>query len=273
MATDRGSSLLPTRSSSASSEKSELKAALFACRGAFAGIGLLTVFINILVLTGSIFMLEVYDRVLPSRSVPTLVGLAILTGALLSIQGILDLIRSRILVRIGASLDASLGRRVYTSLVRLPLRIANRGDGLQPLRDLDNVRSFLSGLGPTALFDLPWIPVYLGIIFAFHPRLGMVALCGALFLIVITFLTETLTRGPTRAASMSTVERNALAEFGSAQCGGARCHGHDRADGRPLGYSERSLPQEPECRRRCDGRIWGDLKSAGSRLECRDYAP
>ena len=210
----RAASPLPTSSSPASSEKSELKAALSACRGAFAGIGLLTVFINILTLTGSIFMLEVYDRVLPSRSVSTLVGLAILTGALLSIQGILDLIRSRILVRIGASLDASLGRRVYTSLVRLPLRIANRGDGLQPLRDLDNVRSFLSGLGPTALFDLPWIPVYLGIIFAFHPRLGMVALCGALFLIVVTLLTETLTRGPTRAASMSTVERNALAESG-----------------------------------------------------------
>ena len=71
-----------------------------------------------LTLTGSLFMLEVYDRVLPSRSVPTLVGLAILTGALLAIQGILDLIRSRMLVRIGASLDASLSRRVYTSLVR-----------------------------------------------------------------------------------------------------------------------------------------------------------
>ena len=136
-------------------------------------------------------MLEVYDRVLPSRSVPTLVGLAILTGLLLAIQGILDLIRSRVLVRIGAYIDTSLSRRVYTSLVRLPLRIANRGDGLQPLRDLDNVRSFLSGLGPTALFDLPWIPVYLGIVFAFHPRLGTVALFGALFLVAITLLTET----------------------------------------------------------------------------------
>src|SRR5262245_5314360 len=76
------------------SEKSELKAALSGCRGALVGIGVLTVVINVLTLTGSLFMLEVYDRVLPSRSVPTLVGLAILTGALLAIQGILDLIRS-----------------------------------------------------------------------------------------------------------------------------------------------------------------------------------
>jgi len=198
----------------AGSEKSELKAALSACRGAFAGIGLFTAIINILTLTGSLFMLEIYDRVLPSRSVPTLVGLAILTGLLLAIQGVLELIRSRVLVRIGASLDAAVSRRVYTSLVRLPLRIANRGDGLQPLRDLDTVRSFLSGLGPTALFDLPWIPVYIGIIFAFHARLGTVALCGALLLVVVTLLTEVLTQSPTRTASTHTVERHGLAETG-----------------------------------------------------------
>jgi ATP-binding cassette, subfamily C, type I secretion system permease/ATPase len=196
------------------SEKSELKAALSACRGALIGIGGLTAVINVLTLTGSLFMLEVYDRVLPSRSVPTLVGLAILAGVLLAIQGILDLIRSRVLVRIGAYLDTSLSRRVYTSLVRLPLRIASRGDGLQPLRDLDSLRSFLSGLGPTALFDLPWIPVYLVIIYAFHPLLGIVALCGALILVAITLTTEALTRTRTKSASTDNVERHGLAETG-----------------------------------------------------------
>jgi ATP-binding cassette subfamily C protein len=175
---------------------------------------MLTVVINVLTLTGSLFMLEVYDRVLPGRSVPTLVGLAILTGVLLAIQGVLDLIRSRVLVRIGAYIDTSLSRRVYTSLVRLPLRIASRGDGLQPLRDLDSIRSFLSGLGPTALFDLPWIPIYIAIIFAFHPLLGTVALCGALILVAITLLTETLTRGPTKSALTDNVERHGLAETG-----------------------------------------------------------
>ena len=196
------------------SEKSELKAALSACRHALYGIAGITVVINVLTLTGSLFMLEVYDRVLPSGSIPTLIGLAILTGVLLAIQGILDLIRSRVLVRIGTYLDTSLSRRVYTSLVRLPLRIASRGDGLQPLRDLDSVRSFLSGLGPTALFDLPWIPIYLAIIFAFHPLLGTVALVGALILVAITLMTEFMTRNPTSTASTDNVERQGLAETG-----------------------------------------------------------
>lgn len=196
------------------SEQSELKGALAACRGALIGIGILTVVINVLTLTGSLFMLEVYDRVLPSRSVPTLIGLAVLTGLLLAIQEILDLIRSRVLVRIGTYIDAALSRRVYTSLVRLPLRIASRGDGLQPLRDLNSMRTFLSGLGPTALFDLPWIPVYIGIIFAFHPTLGTVALVGALILVAITLMTESFTRRPTKAALSDNNERHGLAETG-----------------------------------------------------------
>ena len=116
---------------------------------------------NILMLTGAIFMLEIYDRVLPSRSIPTLVALCILAAGLFAAQGLLDLIRGRILVRIGARLDEQLNARVYEAIVRLPLTVGNRTDGLQPLRDLDNVRNFLSGVGPTALFDLPWLPVYL----------------------------------------------------------------------------------------------------------------
>ena len=119
-------------------------------------------------LTGAIFMLEIYDRVLPSRSIPTLVALMVLAASLYAALGILDLIRSRILVRIGASLDESISERVYDALVRLPLKAGNRGEGLQSLRDLDSLRSFLSGMGPVALFDLPWIPLYLIICFAFH---------------------------------------------------------------------------------------------------------
>ena len=99
-------------------------------------------------LTGAIFMLEVYDRVLPSRSVPTLIGLVILAAGLYTAQGLLDLIRGRILVRIGGRLDEALSGRVYETIVRLPLKVGNRNDGLQPLRDLDSIRSFLSGTGP-----------------------------------------------------------------------------------------------------------------------------
>ena len=167
---------------------------------------------NILMLTGAMFMLEIYDRVLPSRSMPTLVGLLVLAGALFTALGILDAIRGRILVRIGGALDETLSGRVYDTLMRLPLRIGARSDGTQPLRDLDAVRSYLSGLGPVALFDLPWIPLYLAICFAFHPLIGFAALAGAIILIVLTLLTEILMRAPARAATEAAVARNGLAE-------------------------------------------------------------
>ena len=193
-------------------QRSELAEALAACRGAFISIGLMSGMSNILMLTGALFMLEVYDRVLPSRSVPTLVGLVLLAAGLYTAQGLLDLIRSRILVRIGNRLDETLSGRVYETIVRLPLKVGNRNDGLQPLRDLDSVRSFLSGSGPAALFDLPWLPVYLAICFAFHPYIGLAALVGAIILGIITMLTETMTREPTRAATMFAMARTSLAE-------------------------------------------------------------
>src|SRR5215813_2327459 len=101
--------------------RSELGEALRTCRNAFIGVGVMSCMINILYLTGSIFMLEVYDRVIPSRSVPTLVGLVILCGGLYIAQGILDMLRSRILGRIGTSLDEALNARVFETIVRLPL--------------------------------------------------------------------------------------------------------------------------------------------------------
>src|SRR5262245_38434580 len=175
-------------------QRSELAAALAACRGTFIATGLMSGMSNILMLTGAFFMLEVYDRVLPSRSVPTLVGLVLLAGGLYVALGLLDMIRGRIMVRIGGRLDEALSGRVYETIVRLPLKAGHRGDGLQPLRDLDSVRSFLSGMGPAALFDLPWIPIYLVICFLFHPYIGIAALLGAIILAALTMLTETMTR-------------------------------------------------------------------------------
>jgi ATP-binding cassette subfamily C protein len=167
--------------------------------------------INLLYLTGSIFMLEVYDRVLPSRSVPTLVGLAILAGGLYIAQGVLDLIRGRILGRVGTALDESLNARVFETIVRLPLLVGSRNEGLQPLRDLDNVRSFLSGMGMSAFFDLPWLPLYLAICFAFHVMIGLTALVGAVILIALTVVTEFLSRAPAREATSLAARRNDLA--------------------------------------------------------------
>jgi PrtD family type I secretion system ABC transporter len=181
-------------------------------RHAFVGIGLMSGAVNILALTGSFFMLQVYDRVIPSRSMPTLVALALLAGLLFVFQGVLEFIRSRLLVRLGEALDGRLSGQVYSALMRLPLRTKLPGDGLQSLRDLDQVRSFLSSAGPTALFDLPWMPLYIAICFLFHFWIGLVALAGALLLFSLTLLTEARTRGPTRMAGTHAVNRNALAE-------------------------------------------------------------
>jgi PrtD family type I secretion system ABC transporter len=191
---------------------SALTPALRFARGAFIGIGLITATINILYLTGSFYMLEVYDRVIPSRSVPTLVGLSVLALAMYAFQGVLDVLRGRVLVRIGAGLDNSLSGRVHETLSRLPLRSRQTGDGLQPLRVLDGVRGFLSGTGPSAFFDLPWIPLYLAICFLFHPWIGTAALLGALVLIGLTLLTEFKTRGPAKETVSLGQKRTALAE-------------------------------------------------------------
>ena len=191
--------------------RSELGEALHACRNAFIGVGVMSCMINLLYLTGSIFMLEVYDRVLPSRSVPTLVGLVILAGGLYIAQGGLDLIRGRILGRIGTSLDEAINARVFETVVRLPLMVGGRNEGLQPLRDLDNVRSFLGSMGPGAFFDLPWLPLYLAICFAFHWLIGVTALVGAVILVTLTLVTEFMSRTPAREAMTLAARRNDLA--------------------------------------------------------------
>jgi PrtD family type I secretion system ABC transporter len=196
--------------SSRKAARSELREALRSCRIAFIGVGLISCMVNLLYLTGSIFMLEVYDRVLPSRSVSTLVGLVVLAGGLYVAQGILDLVRGRILVRIGTALDESLSERMFGTVIELPLTGA-ASQALQPIRDLDNIRTFLSGMGPGALFDLPWLPVYLAICFLFHPMIGLTALVGAVILVLLTVLTEFFTSARSVDAGDLSVERSNVA--------------------------------------------------------------
>src|SRR5262245_5442375 len=191
---------------------SELSTALASCRSAFIATAVFSGMSNVLMLTGAIFMLEIYDRVLPSHSVPTLVALIAIACALYAALGVLDLIRGRILVRVGASLDEAISDRVYDALVCLPLKAGNRGDGLQALRHLDNLRAFLSGMGPIAFFDLPWIPLYLVICFVFHPLIGITALVGAIILGLLTLLTEVHTRDSSKQVIGLGAARNNLAE-------------------------------------------------------------
>ncbi len=192
--------------------QSELAGALKRCRGAFIAVAVLSGLLNLLALTGSFYMLEIYDRVLPSRSIPTLVGFSVVALMLFGSQGLLDVIRARILVRVGNHLDEALGRRAFEVLVRLPLRGRRPGESQQPVRELDQVRGFLGGLGPTALFDLPWMPLYLLICFSFHFWIGMTALVGAMILVTLTLATEILSRKPTEAANLAAIQRHTMAE-------------------------------------------------------------
>jgi PrtD family type I secretion system ABC transporter len=184
------------------------------CRNALIGVGVITGVLNMLMLTGSFYMLEVYDRVVPGRSIPTLLFLSAIAVFLFSVQGLLDFIRSRILVRIGAWLDEQLSGSVFDAVLKIPLRTKDQGNGLLPLRDLDQVRGFLAGNGLPAFFDLPWMPLYLGICYLFHPLIGIAATAGALFLVILTVLTELRTRNALKTAGLQGSRRFAQAEAG-----------------------------------------------------------
>ncbi|MGY3604979.1 MULTISPECIES: type I secretion system permease/ATPase [unclassified Bradyrhizobium] len=203
---------MPIAQANRPAAESELHLALASCRAALIAIAMFSGLINLLSLTGSLFMLEVYDRVLPSRSVPTLVGLSIIAAMLFVFQGMLELTRGRMLLRIGNQIDWRVSDRVYDLVIRLPLRTRGGGDGLQPVRDLDTIRSVLSGAGLPALFDLPWLPIYLVICFAFHPLIGGTVLGGALVLVILTLLTDRLSRRSVQRASIHAAARNRLAE-------------------------------------------------------------
>ncbi|MCG5483199.1 MAG: type I secretion system permease/ATPase [Sinorhizobium meliloti] len=187
-------------------------AALRDCRAAFIGVGIASALVNLLYLTGSFFMLEVYDRILPSRSIPSLIALSLLALLLYAFQGAFELIRGRMLVRIAGALDESLNGRIYRAIVKAPLKLRMQGDGLQALRDFDQVRSFLSGVGPAALFDLPWLPFYIAICFLFHPVIGLIAIIGGLILTLLTYLTNRGTQAPAKKASEAGGLRNAFAQ-------------------------------------------------------------
>ena len=189
----------------------ELRAIVETSRRAFIGVALMSGVVNVLYLTGSFFMLEVYDRVLPSRSVPTLLALCLLALTLYSFQGALELIRGRVLARIGVSIEEALNARAFDILVRTSVG-GSSNTTVQPLRDLDQVRGFCGGLGPTALFDLPWIPIYLAICFLFHPAIGLTAVMGATLLVAITVRMELRSRAPAREAAAQAAIRYNFAE-------------------------------------------------------------
>ncbi|WP_189350633.1 type I secretion system permease/ATPase [Mesorhizobium sp. M1E.F.Ca.ET.045.02.1.1] len=184
------------------------------CAPGLLGVGLFSAVTNILALTGSLYMLQVYDRVLPSQSVPTLVGLTVGMLGLYAAYGLLDFVRLRLLVRIASRLYRNLHQRAFAVSVLLPLKAGREADRVDPLRDLDHLRGFLSGSGPTVIFDAPWIPFYLLIIYMLHPSLGVLATVGALAVVALTAVAEILGRRPARLTSEAMISQRALAESG-----------------------------------------------------------
>src|SRR6185295_3518255 len=168
--------------------------------------------VNVLALTGSFYMLQIYDRVLSSRSIPTLIALSVLAIALYLFQGGLEIVRSQVLVRLASRLDRQLTTMTHDAVVRMRSFVGTQASPMQPLRDVDAIRTFLSGQAPVAILDMPWMPLYLGFVFLLHPVLGWATTAGALFLISLTVLTERLMRAPSEASSGATRQRWSLAE-------------------------------------------------------------
>ena len=168
--------------------------------------------VNVLMLSGSLYMLQVYDRVIPSRNLATLLGLSLMVLFAYLVQGYFEALRSRMLCRVATLFDVSLQESIHTALATLPLRGAGPMLLQQPLRDLDQVRSFMSGLGPTAFLDMPWIPIFLIALFLFHPAIGFTAVVGMIAIIAMTLVTERLSRGASKIAMDLSARRQVLAD-------------------------------------------------------------
>ncbi|MCJ2006145.1 type I secretion system permease/ATPase [Methylobacterium sp. J-092] len=194
-------------------KRREFWAAARAGRASLASVMIVSGLINLLMLTAPIFMLQVYDRVLPSRSIATLVGLAGIALMLFLIQSVLEVFRARILSRFGRLVDERLGARIFRTLLVRGSETPRGDDGPQALRDLDTVRGFLSSMAFTAFFDLPWVPLYIAVCFLFHPWLGTAIAGGAVVLCLLTILTDWASAGPTREGVRVAGERRAFTDM------------------------------------------------------------
>ena len=183
----------------------EVRTAIGSCRSAFMSTAAFSLVIHILMLAGPLFMLQVYDRVLTSNSVSTLVALTVLLAILYGFYGVLELIRQRIIVRIGRRVDETLRGRIFDAVMAHALRRSNGVAG-QPVSDLVTMRHFLSGPAPFALLDMPFTPIYLAVIFSLHLLLGATALIAIVVGFALAVINELMTRQPLAAANRATQE-------------------------------------------------------------------
>lgn len=182
----------------------------------FKGIGVflfwISGIINVLALTGAFYMLQIYDRALTSGSIPTLAALSVLAIGLYLFQGLFDTIRGQLLVRVGARFDKMLAPIAHRVSVDMPRFGFSPSEALERGRDVDTVRNFLGSQGPSALFDLPWVPLYLLFVYFLHPVLGAVTLGGIVVLTLLTVITELKSRKLAKSAQQASIVRNAIAD-------------------------------------------------------------
>ena len=183
-----------------------LRSALKACRDSFAYAAFFSLFVNLLLLVPAVYMLQVYDRVLSSGSVSTLVMLTLVTAFLFLVMGGLEWVRSQILIASSNRLDALLAPRVFDSVFRQSLVSSGKVASAQPLADLLQLRQFLTGPGLFAFFDVPWLPIYIAVMFLFHPLVGVAAIASALVLIGLAVWNELSIRGDLNEASQRSIE-------------------------------------------------------------------
>lgn len=184
---------------------SELAQAIHYCRQSFQSAAIFSLFINLLMLLPSIYMMQVYDRVLTSNSTSTLLMLTLLAVVLFITLGALEWVRSQILIRVSTRFDVLLNERLYKVIFRQAL-ISGGKSSVQPLSDLLALRQFLTGNGLFAFFDAPWLPVYIGLLFLFHPVFGAVAVVSAVLLILLAIWNERATHDDLEQANRVSVE-------------------------------------------------------------------
>jgi len=190
----------------------ELRNAMSTCRSHFIAVAIFSVFVNMLMLTGPLFMLQIYDRVITSGSVETLVALLLLITGLFIMMGLLDFARGRVLARAGARFHSLLQPRIFDVIMRRSVLPSERAKPNTLARDLDSIRGILSGPAPFAIFDIPWTPIFIAVIFLFHPLMGWLAIGGGVVLMILALLNQLRSKEGNNQANAANFEADNLGE-------------------------------------------------------------
>jgi ATP-binding cassette subfamily C protein EexD len=180
--------------------KNDLKTAIYESKSAFYFTAFISLFINLLMLISPLYMLQLYDRVLASRSQETLLMLTLIVIALFIVMGLLEFVRSRILIRVANRIDARLSNRLFDTMFALANRFPSRATA-QPLSDLAQIRQFLAGTPLFAFFDAPWVPIYIGVLFLFHPYFGWFGIFAIILVMILTITNEYRTKQKIESSS------------------------------------------------------------------------